>query len=61
MKSIKVYLSIVTGLLIVAIGLGVYVWYTVQELNTNISKAREESKDIPISTLEVSTSENQSE
>ncbi len=60
MKSIKVYLSVVTGLLLVAIGLGVYVWYTVQELNTDISNAHEE-EIIPTPTLEVSESPTQSE
>ncbi len=36
MKAIKIYLGIVTFLLVVAIGLGVYVWYVVQNLNTQV-------------------------
>jgi hypothetical protein len=36
MKSIKIYLSIVSLMLLGAIGLGVYVWYTVQTLNTSV-------------------------
>lgn len=34
MKGIKIYLGIVTILLIGAIGFGVYIWYTIQTLNT---------------------------
>ncbi len=52
MKSIKVYLSVVTGLLVTAIGLGVYVWYTVQELNKSISNATQEGESVPAPTTE---------
>lgn len=34
MKSIKIFLGIVTVLLLIAIGLTVYVWYTLQSLKT---------------------------
>ncbi len=34
MKGIKIYLAVVTVLLVVAIGLGVYVWFTLQTLDT---------------------------
>ena len=34
MKGIKIYLAVVTVLLVIAIGLGVYVWFTLQTLNT---------------------------
>lgn len=34
MKAIKIYLAVVTVLLIGAIGFGVYIWYTVQTLDT---------------------------
>jgi hypothetical protein len=35
MKAIKIYLIVVTVLLLIAISLGVYVWYTVQTVETN--------------------------
>ncbi len=38
MKGIKIYLAIVTVLLIIAIGLGVYVWFTLQTLDTTSPK-----------------------
>lgn len=34
MKAIKIYLIVVTLLLIGAIGLGVYAWYKIQQFNT---------------------------
>ncbi len=34
MKAIKIYLIVVTVLLILAVGAGIYVWYLVQKLNT---------------------------
>lgn len=34
MKAIKIYLVVVTLLLIGAIGLGVYAWYKIQQFNT---------------------------
>ena len=36
MKAIKIYLIVVTVLLITAMGFGVYVWYKVQKFNTEI-------------------------
>jgi flagellar basal body-associated protein FliL len=38
MKLIKIYLAVVTVLLLVGIGLGVYAWYTLQKLNTATSE-----------------------
>lgn len=38
MKLIKIYLVVVTVLLLVGIGLGVYAWYTLQALNTATSE-----------------------
>ena len=35
-RIVKVYLAIVTVLLVVGIGLGVYVWYTLQEINSAV-------------------------
>jgi ABC-type Fe3+ transport system permease subunit len=37
MKSVKIYLLAVCLLLCVAIGLGIYVWYVVQEYNRDIT------------------------
>ena len=34
MKSLKIYLIVVCALLAIAIGFGVYVWYTIQKYNT---------------------------
>ncbi len=34
MKALKIYLGIVATLLCIAIGFGVYVWYTIQKLNS---------------------------
>lgn len=42
MKAIKIYLSIVTVLLVIAIGLGVYVWYVVQDLTTPVEDVSQE-------------------
>ncbi len=39
MKSLKIYLIVVSVLLCIAIGLGVYVWYALQQLNTDMEKA----------------------
>ncbi len=36
MKLIKIYLAVVTALLIIGIGFGMYVWYTVQKLDTEV-------------------------
>jgi len=36
MKSIKIYLIVVTVLLVIAIGLGVYVWYLIQNVGSQI-------------------------
>jgi flagellar basal body-associated protein FliL len=36
MKSIKIYLVIVSVLLVLAVGIGVYVWYTLQKLDTQV-------------------------
>jgi len=36
MKAIKIYLIVVSILLCVAIGFGIYVWYIVQKLDTQI-------------------------
>ncbi len=33
MKAIKIYLVVVTVLLLIAIGFGIYVWYKIQSLN----------------------------
>jgi hypothetical protein len=38
MKTIKIYLAAVTILLLGAIGLGVYVWYTLQKFNEEIDE-----------------------
>ena len=35
MKSIKIYLIIVSCLLVVAIALGIYVWIMLQKINTD--------------------------
>jgi len=37
MKSIKIYLGIIIVLLVIALGFGVYVWYTLQKLNIDAS------------------------
>ena len=37
MKSIKIYLGIVSVLLVISIGIGVYVWYLIQNLDTQMS------------------------
>jgi hypothetical protein len=39
MKAIKIYLVVVTVLLVVAIGFGVYVWYALQKLDGDIESA----------------------
>lgn len=41
MKLIKIYLGVATGFLIIAIGLGIYVWYTVQKLNGVVGGERD--------------------
>lgn len=38
MKAIKIYLVVVTVLLVGAIGAGVYVWYMVQNMNRSIEQ-----------------------
>lgn len=39
MKIIKIYLAVVTFLLIVGLGFGVYAWYTIQNLSTAAGNA----------------------
>ena len=39
MKLIKIYLIVATSFLVIALGLGVYVWYVVQKLNTTTESA----------------------
>ncbi len=36
MKIIKIYLVVATCFLVIALGLGVYIWYMVQKLNTAV-------------------------
>lgn len=36
MKSVKMYLLVVSSLLCIAIGLGIYVWYNVQKYDREI-------------------------
>jgi hypothetical protein len=38
MKLVKIYLGVATAFLIIAIGLGIYVWYTVQKLNGTVDR-----------------------
>ena len=47
MKLIKIYLIVVTTLLVSAIGLGIYVWYTIQKLNTAIDAAPTSDMVVP--------------
>jgi hypothetical protein len=45
MKLIKIYLAIVTVLLIVGLGFGVYVWYTVQKISLQAGNAAVEVQE----------------
>ena len=45
MKIIKIYLVVVTVLLFIGLGFGVYVWYTLQTLSTKSDTALVEPKD----------------
>ncbi len=36
MKALKIYLAIASTLLVIALGLGVYVWYVFQQMNSSI-------------------------
>ncbi len=48
MKYIKIYLGIVSVLLCVAIGFGVYIWYTIQNLTTQVPvPAHEQTQTSP--------------
>jgi hypothetical protein len=44
MKSSKMYLVVVTVILVIGIGLGVYVWYTLQTLSTEVPQAKNVSE-----------------
>lgn len=44
MKAIKIYLAIVTTLLIIAIGVGVYVWYMIQHVPSGAMSGRESTE-----------------
>lgn len=39
MKTIKIYLAIASVLLVIALGFGVYIWYMVQNVHTEISNS----------------------
>jgi anionic cell wall polymer biosynthesis LytR-Cps2A-Psr (LCP) family protein len=56
MKGIKIYLVIVTLLLIVAIGFGVYTWLMVQKLTVDVGDAGTES-GTSVSSKDVSNTE----
>jgi hypothetical protein len=43
MKLIKIYLGIVTVLLILGIGFGIYVWYTVQKIDAEVGTVKKET------------------
>ncbi|MCF7815823.1 MAG: hypothetical protein K9M10_03605 [Candidatus Pacebacteria bacterium] len=47
MKSLKIYLGIVSVLLVCAIGLGVYVWYIVQSVDKQLGSPTEQM--LPVS------------
>ncbi len=46
MRSIKIYLGVVTVLLLGALGFGVYVWYMVQKLQNPSALAPTEVTDV---------------
>jgi hypothetical protein len=46
MKFIKIYLVVVTTLLLIAVGLGVYVWYTLQTLDAGVREVRVTKSEI---------------
>jgi hypothetical protein len=50
MKSLKIYLAIVSLLLLLAIACGVYVWYTVQKTHTQMEEVSKEVKILPTAT-----------
>lgn len=55
MRAIKIYLIVVTCMLIVALGFGVYVWYKLQILGTAdpyISNTKEQAKSLETNGLE---------
>lgn len=47
MKTLKIYLIVVSVLLVVAIGLGIYVWYIVQNLNTPVGNVSQQETSLP--------------
>lgn len=58
MKGIKIYLGIVTALLVGAIGFGVYIWYTVQTLNTaNSTEVKSPKGSERVGTVETENTE----
>lgn len=60
-KSIKIYLIIVTVLLVVALGFGVYVWYTLQKLNVQVQDIvpNASQKELPKSDTPTKTTSTQ--
>jgi hypothetical protein len=67
MKYIKVYVAIMSVMLLFALGSGVYVWYTVQTVNRDLDsayqaleqKVAEQSQATPAPTIEVPTSKSE--
>ena len=47
MKSIKIYLIIVSCLLVVAIALGIYVWIMLQKINTDTHSLVSPQNEVP--------------
>ncbi len=46
MKTIKIFLAVVIVLLVIAILLGVYVWYSVQKLNTETQGFKDAQEEL---------------
>lgn len=50
MKALKIYLVVVTVLLIVALGFGVYVWMTIQKLQNVTGEVEPTVVELPVET-----------
>lgn len=47
MRALKIYLWVVTTLLVLALGCGVYVWYVFQDFNKNMKQSGTEAISVP--------------
>lgn len=62
MKALKIYLAVVTVLLIIALGFGVYVWMTIQKLqNVSVSEIAEPTTIETVQDAQGKSSEEKSE